>query len=194
MISRGSLWLPLAILLVLAALSFWFERLVEAPGNGNAAPAQTDPEGIMENFNALRTDLTGKPQYRLSAKKLRHYSNSKFTELEAPHFTQLDAQSGDVSAVAKQATVSPDGQEVDLRGDVLVERAAHAGQSLMTLRSARLLVYPDHDRLRSPGPVEIHDATLDARAAAMDYDAKLRIVKLTGRVHARYLSGKRPTP
>ena len=190
MISRGSLWLPLAILLLLAALSFWIERLVEVPANGNASPTRTDPEGIMENFDALRTDVTGKPQYRLSAKKLRHYSNSKFTELESPHFTQLDAQSGDVSAVARQATVSPDGSEVDLRGDVLVERAAHAGQSPMTLRSARLLVFPERNHLRSPGPVEIHDATLNARADAMEYDAKQRIVKLTGRVHARYISGK----
>lgn len=190
MISRGPLWLPLAILLLLAALSFWIERLVEIPANGGASPTRTDPEGIMENFNALRTDMTGKPQYRLSAKKLRHYSNSKFTELESPHFTQLDAQSGDVSAVADQATVSPDGSEVDLRGNVLVERAARAGQSLMTLRSARLLVFPERDQLRSPGPVEIHDATMNARADAMEYDAKQRIVKLTGRVHARYISGK----
>jgi lipopolysaccharide export system protein LptC len=190
MIERGSLWLPLAILLLLAALSFWIERMVELPAGGSASTTRTDPEGIMENFNAMRTDATGRPQYRLTARTLRHYSNSKFTELESPHFTQLDAQSGDVSAVASQATVSPDGNEVDLRGNVVVERAARAGQSLMTLRSARLLVFPEHDLLRSPGPVEIHDATLDLSADAMTYDAKLRILKLTGRVHARYISGK----
>jgi lipopolysaccharide export system protein LptC len=190
MIERGSLWLPLAILLLLAALSFWIERMVEFPAGGSASTTRTDPEGIMENFNAMRTDATGRPQYRLTARTLRHYSNSKFTELESPHFTQLDAQSGDVSAVASQATVSPDGNEVDLRGNVVVERAARAGQSLMTLRSARLLVFPEHDLLRSPGPVEIHDATLDLSAVAMTYDAKLRILKLTGRVHARYISGK----
>ena len=190
MIARGPLWLPLAILLLLAALSFWIERMVEVPGNGSTSPTRADPEGIMENFNAMRTDAMGKPQYRLSAKRLKHYSGSKFTELESPRFTQLDAQSGDVDAVANQATVSPDGNEVDLRGSVLVQRAARPGQSLMSLRSARLLVYPERDQLRSPGPVEIQDATLNARADSMEYDARQRIVKLTGRVHARYLSGK----
>jgi lipopolysaccharide export system protein LptC len=190
MIARGPLWLPLAILLLLAALSFWIERTVETQDNGSASPTRTDPEGIMENFVATRTDVTGNPQYRLSARKLRHYSNSKFTELESPRFTQLDARSGDVNAVARQATVSPDGNEVDLRGDVLVERAARPGQSLMSVRSARLLVYPERDQLRSPGPVEIQDATLNVRADAMEYDAKLRVVRLTGRVRARYLSGK----
>lgn len=191
MITRGGpLWLPLTILLVLAALSFWIERMVEIPANGSSSPTRTDPEGIMENFDAMRTDATGKPQYRLSAKRLKHYSGSKLTEMESPRFTQMDAQSGDVVAVAKEATVSSDGHEVDLVGNVAVERAARPGQSAMTLRSARLLVFPDRNQLRSPGPVEIQDATLNARADAMEYDAKRRVVKLTGRVHARYISGK----
>jgi lipopolysaccharide export system protein LptC len=48
MIGRGSLWLPLAILLVLAALSFWIERSVQVPENGQQAD-RADPEGIMES-------------------------------------------------------------------------------------------------------------------------------------------------
>ncbi len=83
MITRGSLWLPLAILLLLAALSFWIERSVQLTETGSEA-SQTDPEGIMENFDALRTDPAGKPHYRLSAKKLKHYSGSRRTELESP--------------------------------------------------------------------------------------------------------------
>ncbi|MBW8328592.1 MAG: LPS export ABC transporter periplasmic protein LptC [Thiobacillus sp.] len=189
MIARGSLWLPLAILLLLAALSFWIEQSVQVAPNGSQA-AKTDPEGIMENFDALRTDATGKPHYRLSAKKLKHYSGSKLTELESPQFVQLDAEAGEVRAVARQATVSPDGDEVNLHGDVIVERAAHTGQSAMTLRTAQLLVFPERDQLRAPGTVDVHDATLTLRAGAMEYDAKRRIIKLTGRVSARYISGK----
>lgn len=189
MTARGSLWLPLLVLLLLAALSFWIERSVQVTDNGNLAD-KTEPEGIMENFDALRTDPTGRPQYRLSAKKLKHYSGSKLTELESPRFVLLDAQAGDVSAVAHQATVSPDGNEVDLSGEVNVLREAGAGQSAMTLRTARLIVYPERNLLRSPGPVDIQDATLKLRAGAMEYNAGQRLVKLTGRVQARYISGK----
>ncbi len=161
MITRGSLWLPLAILLLLAALSFWIERSVQLTETGSEA-SHTDPEGIMENFDALRTDPAGKPHYRLSAKKLKHYTGSKRTELESPRFVQLDVEAGEVSAVSRQATVSSDGQEVDLVGDV--------------------------DLLRAPGAVEILDDTLAVRAGAMEYDAGQRVIKLTGRVHARYVS------
>ena len=189
MTARGSLWLPLLVLLLLAALSFWIERSVQIPVNGSEA-SKTDPEGIMENFDALRTDPTGRPHYRLSAKKLKHYSGSKRTELESPRFVLLGSSMGDVSAESRQATVSPDGNEVDLRGEVNVLRAARAGQSAMTLRTARLIVFPERNLLRSPGPVDVQDASLKLRAGAMEYNAGQRVIKLTGRVQARYLSGK----
>jgi lipopolysaccharide export system protein LptC len=189
MIARGSLWLPLAILLLLATLSFWIERSVQVTSNGSPA-APIDPEGIMENFDALRTDATGRPHYRLSARNLKHYSGSKLTELESPRFVQLNAQTGELSAVARQATVSPDGNEVDLRGDVNVLRAARAGQSALSLRTAQLLVFPERDLLRAPGTVDIRDSTLTLRAGAMEYDARQHVIKLTGRVQARYISGR----
>ncbi len=189
MISRGSLWLPLAILLLLAALSFWIERSVQVASNGDQA-SKTDPEGIMENFDALSTDLSGRPHYRLSAKRLKHYSASQKTELESPRFILLDAQTGEVSAEARLALVSPDGNEVDMQGAVLMQRAARDGQSALTLSTERLIVFPKQDLLRAPGTVDIQDATLTLRAGAMEFDAKKRIINLTGRVKARYLSGK----
>lgn len=189
MIARGSLWLPMAMLLLLAALSFWIERSVQAPANGTRANP-VEPEGIMENFNALRTDPEGRPQYRLSANRLKHYTGSKRTELEGPRFVHINDEAGEVSAVAREGTVSPDGDEVDLRGDVVVERAARPGQSLMTLKTERLLLFPERDRLRAPGAVEVRDDTMEVRAGGMEYDARQRTMQFTGRVSARHISGK----
>jgi lipopolysaccharide export system protein LptC len=187
--ARGSLWLPLVVLLLLAGLSYWIDHVVQMPLNTRQA-TQTSPEGIMENFEALRTDPAGRPQYRLSAKRLRHYTGSKRTEMELPHFVQFSAQTGEIDTTAKQATVSSDGDEVDLRGDVTVVRAAQPGQSVMTLRTARLLAYPDRNLLRAPGTVVVHDDTMDLRAGAMEYRANQRTIELTGRVKARYISRK----
>ena len=187
--ARGSLWLPLAILLLLAGLSYWIENVVQLPLNTELA-TKTSPEGIMENFEALRTDLTGNPQYRLSAKRLKHYSGSKRTEMESPHFVQLNAQTGEISTTAKQATVSPNSDEIDLQGEVNVVRAAQPGQSVMTLRTARLLIYPERNLMRAPGAINVHDETMDLRAGAMEYNANQRIIELTGRVKTRYISRK----
>jgi lipopolysaccharide export system protein LptC len=183
------LWLPLVVLFFLAALSFWIERSVQLTANGGQND-QADPEGIMENFDALRTDQSGRPQYRLSAKKLKHYSGSKLTELELPHFVLLDLETGEVNAVSREATVSTDGKEVNLRGAVNVVRAAHGGQSPLTLRTERLIIFPERKLMRSPGAVDVQDATLTMHAGAMEYNAQKRVIKLTGRVQARYISGR----
>ncbi len=190
MSARGSLWLPLVILMLLAALSYWIEQSVQLPDNGNGSERK-DPEGIMENFDALRTDAAGQPHYRLTARTLRHYSGSKRTELESPRIVQLDPKIGEVSVVADKATVSSDGHEVDLRGNVHAVRAAHAGQSALSLKTAQVLVFPDRDLLRAPGAVEINDANLNVQASAMEFNYKQRVIKLTGRVHARYANAKR---
>lgn len=189
MISRGSLWLPFAILLLLALLSFWIERAVQ--GNGDDAQSTgVEPEGIMENFDALRTNPNGQPQYRLSAARLKHYSGGKRTELDSPRFVQLDAELGEVRATADRATISAEGDEVDLRGNVVVERAASAAQPAMVLRTAQLLVFPDRDLLRAPGRVFIQDGVNTVQAGAMEYDAARRVIKLSGRVQARFIPGK----
>jgi len=189
MSARGSLWLPLVVLLLLAGLSYWIDHVVQLPLNSSQT-TKTSPEGIMENFEALRTDPAGNPQYRLSAKRLKHYTGSKRTEMEFPRFVQLSGQTGEITTTAKQATVSPEGDEIDLQGEVIVVRAAQPGQSVMTLRTARLLAYPDRNLLRAPTTVEVHDDTMDLRAGAMEYNANQRIIKLSGGVKTRYISGR----
>ena len=187
--ARGSLWLPLVVLLLLAALSYWIDQVVQQPA-GSSQTAKSSPEGIMENFEAMRTDLAGQPQYRLSAKRLKHYTGSKRTEMESPHLIQLSAQTGEIDTTARQATVSPEGDEVDLQGDVVIVRAAQPGQSVMTLRTARLLAYPDRNLLRAPGRVDVDDDLMDLRAGAMEYRAAERLIILSGRVKAHYLPRK----
>ena len=189
MIGRGSLWLPLAMLVLLAGLSFWIERSVQISLN-NGPGTQRDPEGIMENFEALRTDEAGRPHYRLNARKLKHYSGSKRTEMESPRFVLIDARNGEINAVARQATSSPDGKEMELRGDVTVVRGAHAGRPPLSLKTAHMIVFPERNLMRAPGPVDLEDPTLNARAGAMELDATQRVIRLTGRVKARYISGK----
>jgi len=185
MISRSSAWLPLVILLVLAGLSFWIESMVRLPGNGLKG-SQAEPESIIENFEAIRTDAEGNPQYQLSARKLRHYSGSSLTEMESPQFVHLGYQGSEVRAISDSATVSTDGNEVDLRGNVQIVRAATSELADMMLKTAHLKIDLEQDRLTSPGAVEISDNLMVARAGAMEYDAKTRVIKLTGRVKARY--------
>jgi lipopolysaccharide export system protein LptC len=69
-------------------------------------------------------------------------------------------------------------------------RAARKGQSALSLKTSRLLVFTELDLLRAPSPVQISDANLNVRAGAMEFNSKQRVITLTGRVQARYTYGK----
>jgi lipopolysaccharide export system protein LptC len=189
MIGRGSLWLPFALLLLLAGLSFWLERTVQGPGNG-AKTDSAEPESIVENFEALRTDKQGRPQFRLSARTLWHFSSDRPAELETPRFVHITQESGDMIATSHRATVSNDGKEITLLGRVNILRIASPGQPALNLDTERLLVFPESETMRAPGPVAMRGSGLNARGSAMELDAKRRVIKLAGRVRAQYQHAK----
>jgi lipopolysaccharide export system protein LptC len=189
MIGRSSLWLPFTLLLLLAGLSFWLERTVQGPENGSVTN-NTEPESIVENFEAVRTDKLGRLQYRLSARKLWHFSSDRPSELETPRFVQIVQESGDMIATSRRATVSNDGKEVTLLGRVNILRVATPGQPALSLDTERLLVFPERETLRAPGPVEIRGSGMNAWGSAMELDAKRRVIKLAGRVKAQYQNAK----
>lgn len=187
MIGRHSLWLPLVLLLFLAGISSWLSYTVQGPGNVNKRH-DSDPETIVENFEAVRTDPQGRIKERLSARKLTHFSGSKLSELDAPRLVQISPDAANMTAVADRATISHDSKEVSLENHVTITRLGTDANPGLTLTTERLLLYPERDYLRAPGPVRIVGPGLNLVAASMEMQTTRRIIKLSGRVKAHYLN------
>mgnify|MGYP000856062201 FL=1 len=68
---RSASLFPLAMLVLLAALTFWLNRVIE--GDKPRGPQRHDPDYWVENFVVRRFDLDGKLQHTLVAKKLLLY-------------------------------------------------------------------------------------------------------------------------
>jgi len=190
MIGRSSLWLPLVLLLFLAGISFWLSYTVQGSGSVNTRH-DSDPETIVENFEAVRTDELGRIKERLSARKLTHFSGSEQSVLEAPQLMQILPGAANMTAVSDRATISHDSNEMSMEKNVQVTRAATPQEGALTFTTQRLLVYRERDLLRAPGAVSIKGPGLDLTAARMDVHSKQRIIKLSGRVRALYQNAKR---
>ncbi len=186
MIGRNSLWFPVVLLLFLAGISFWLNYTVQGSSSVNTLNDR-DPESIVENFEAIRTDPQGRIKEHLFARKLSHFSGSKLSEIEGPRLVQIVPGASNMTITAGHAVISHDSREVSLEQNVVMTRAGSAGGTAMVLTTARLLAYPERDLLRAPGPVVVKGAGLELYAAGMEIDSKRRIIKLTGRVKARYL-------
>lgn len=185
---RTSLWLPLVLLLFLAGISAWLNYTVHGPQSKQKR--ESDPETIVENFEAIRTDTAGRLKERLSATRLTHYSGSKLSLLEAPHLTQISPDAADLTAIAERATISRDNEEVTMENNVRVTRVATPQNAGLQLTTQRLLVYPKRELLRSPGPVSVQGPGLNLRAGRMEVQSKRRIIKFSGRVKALYQNAK----
>ncbi|MGB7543858.1 MAG: LPS export ABC transporter periplasmic protein LptC [Burkholderiales bacterium] len=121
--SRITPVLPLALMLFLAALTFWLQYAVqESPGEPGAR--RHDPDAIVENFTVHRLSDTGKPQYTFSAPKMLHFLDDNSSEALYPRIVQLDDTGGNITATANRGTITKDGEEAFLYGNVLIIREA----------------------------------------------------------------------
>lgn len=190
MIARFPFWLPLTVLGFLAALTFWLEQSIQESG-ARQGINQKEPNSIVENFLAISTDQTGVPRYRLVAARLKHFSGSNITTLDAPVLTQLHARQGEMKVTANKANVSDEGEKVEFLGGVNLSRQPVSGRGGMTLKTASLDVLPDKGLVTTRAAVTIEQPGLKVTANGLSLSVHSRVLKLTGRVKAQYQSYRR---
>lgn len=79
---RATSLLPLGMLVVLAALTFWLSRLIDE--GKPRTPERHDPDYIVERFELRRFDQNGRLQHTLTGARLTHYPDDDSTVAEAP--------------------------------------------------------------------------------------------------------------
>ena len=84
---RGASLFPLAMLVLLAALTFWLNRLIQ--DDKPRGPQRHDPDYWVERFEVRRFDIDGQLQHTLVGDKLVHYPDDDTAIVTAPHISYL---------------------------------------------------------------------------------------------------------
>jgi len=116
--------LPLALMAFLGVLTLWLQYAVLEGYGGDAKPLAHDPDSIVENFTVQRLDGSGKLQYTFSAPKMMHFADDGSGEVLYPRLVQIAEAGGNFTATANRGTVSRQGEEAFLYGNVLILREA----------------------------------------------------------------------
>lgn len=170
--------LPLILLTLLAALTFWLERASRVDGNGNDK-MRHDPDFVVDNFTLRRFKLDGSLQHSLIAKKMLHYPDDDSTSVIDPALTFFGhAQPTRLSA--QQARISKDGKQVRLSRDVRVVREASAEHPELLVTTAEMVVYPDDEIARSSVPVSITQGRSVIIGSGMEVDNRTNTYTLMG--------------
>lgn len=185
--TRTAITFPLALLVLLALLTFWINRAVQPPAPKLDGSSRHDPDYIMSNFVTTQTDVNGDLRYKLAAIEMRHFPDDDTTELQRPRYTQFAVGKPYTEVQGLRGFVSSDGEEVQLVDNVKVTRQAFADKGEMTVETDYLNIRPNEELVTTDRPVIIRQAPKTViYATGMIYEKKQHTVTLLNRVRAHY--------
>jgi lipopolysaccharide export system protein LptC len=184
---------PLLLVGLLAAMTFWLDRLVQTSGSGPWNVTRHDPDYIVDKLSGVRMGGTGAASYTLSAERMMHYPDDDSTLLMTPRFVSYGGSARvAVTVTASEAVVSSNGDHVYFQDDVRVTRAAHANGSELVMRTTFLHVVPDHHIARTDREVSITDAATTVSGVGLEMNSETRVIKLLANVRGTYDPARAP--
>lgn len=183
---------PLLLIGMLAALTFWLDRIAQDPDRDALGPSRHDPDYIIEGLTGVSMDGAGAASYTLAAAKMVHYPDDDSTLLTDPRFVSYAAARSPVTITATEGVVSSKGDHVYFQDNVRVTRAAYAENSELVLRTAFLHIVPDRHLAMTDRTVTITDATGTVTAEGFEMNSETRVIRLLSNVRGKYDPGKEP--
>lgn len=193
----GSAIFPLSILFLLGLLTFWLRYASEIAEPKRDGKNRHDPDYIVGDATLSKLDTTGSLKYRLKARDIRHYPDDDSTDLIEPSLLSLTVGKPPVTMSADKGHVSKDGAQVDLVGNVRIQRAASPRELELNAYMPELTVLPDDEKAFTEHPVRITrgDASwVTGTGMKVDYQARTYVLEsqVRGVIESKRAQKKKP--
>lgn len=161
---RIRVWLLVAIMGLIMLGSFWVYEVMRRNAELAAASNQvrSAPDYFVEQFNFVRLSQSGKTNYRINGEKLTHFPKEDEFEIIQPRIVGIDQEQTPMNIRADRAVIKQkikeDGQaipedQIQMLGNVLVERSATSKLAKLKLETEKLTLFPDSERMKTDAPV-----------------------------------------
>ncbi len=178
---RGKLLALMLSALFLAFGSFWLLQIMSSDGGVGPVNVGNDPDYIVENFSFVRMAETGKPRYVISGERLTHRPADNSSVIDKPVVQGLNTEHPPMTMTAQQALVSQNQNQVDLSGDVDIQRPGAANARPLRVRTEALTFLPDEDIAKTDRAIEMKVGTATAHGVGMVANNATQQVELGGR-------------
>jgi lipopolysaccharide export system protein LptC len=182
--------LPLALMVLLAAITFWLEQAVQPPLAIDGGAKRHDPDLIVENFTTVKHGATGVPASSLTARKMVHYPDNELTYLEEPRIASFSPGAPPTRITSKEAELSKNGDEAFFYGNVVVLREASPEQPELRVTTERLRIDQKTDTAHTDDPVVIVQGNSVLNGVGMDADRKARTFFLRSQTRGSFVRQK----
>jgi lipopolysaccharide export system protein LptC len=177
-------------MLSLALLTFWLERAVREEEPRGVTIRRHDPDYIVDKFVITSFDAKGATDSTLSAAKMLHYPDDDSTDLVAPRIVQTKPGEPRMTLTADRGTLSQNGDEVFLFGNVTLVRDADADRPAMRLSTSFLHVVTARSLALTDREVTIVEDHRTLSGRGMEYNSELGLLRLQHDVRGRFESRK----
>ncbi len=184
---------PIALLALLAALTFWLQKSISGDDTKHDGNLRHDPDAIAENFTVRRFDENGNLKYRLLAPHMEHFPDDDSSELKSPILISYRPAAPPITIAADHAKASAKGSTIYLWDNVSVVRAATPERPALVARMPDLTTQPDAGFAFTSSPVEITQGQSWVKGVGANIDNNTGIFVLQSQVTGLYIRS-RPTP
>jgi len=183
--------LPLALMFLLALVSFWLERAVrdEAPRPANR---RHDPDYRIVNFTTTSYNRDGAAESMLSATQMVHYPDDDSTELVRPRVVQTRPSEPRMVVSAERGAISRDGDDIFLYDNVVLVREADKERPEARITTSFLQVVRDRSLVRTDKPVLIVEDRRTLAGRGMEYNNESQQLLLLSEVRGHFEHPKAP--
>jgi lipopolysaccharide export system protein LptC len=185
---------PLLLAGALAALTLWLEHTVRREASVHPSLRRHDPDYVVNRFTITRYGADGRVEAVLAAAMMVHYPDDDSTELIAPRMVQTKPDEPRLTASASRGTLSHDGEEVFLYGDVLLVREDAGRGSETRMRTDFLHVVHAKSLVRTDRDIVITDERRRLSGRGMEYYNDSGQFVLHERVRGRFDPARKPRP
>jgi len=179
-------YLPVLLMGLLAALTWWLVKNTPQPGDaGSAPPPSKEPDYTMRDFAVSSYNADGTLLTRLEGDVLQHYPYSDTVEVQGVRLRALDESGRVTLGSADRGFSNGAATQVRLVGDARVVREPgprEAAGERIKIRGEVLEVDTERERVHSDRPVTLITERGQLQANSLDYDHADRVARLDGRV------------
>lgn len=186
-----SAYLPLLLMAMLAAFTWWLVKNTPSPdGPQENLPPRHVPDYRMNGFEVQRFDAAGRLSAHILGREMRHYPDTDTIEIDGVELRSHGRDGSLVLATAARALSNGDGSELQLLGDVRVQRWDAAAQrdapAQLTIKGEFLHAFIATERLRSHLPVTLTTPRSELHASSFEYDNLSAELRYGGRATGRF--------
>lgn len=179
---RQSEWLgnsiSIGLFLILAAASWGLNQYLQLGRSGQGSMAGTGPSAVIENPKIVRTDARGHAQYRLTAKRIEHDDGHDRSVIDQPIMVSLSADRPKTTIVADQAVATNQQNQIDLEGNVMIQREAFDGQPPAKITTPRATVLLQEEQATTDAPVLVQRGLSTLQGIGMRFDQKTQKIEI----------------